>query len=716
MPEAPATVGRYHIERLIAHGGMGSLYLARDPAIDRLVAIKLLRDGFDDAAVRERFAREARSAGRLHHPNIVTVFDVGEHQDRPFIAMEYVSGETLAQLIKRGAIGRLWQKLAILEDICSALHYAHGAAIVHRDIKPANVMVDDTGLVRILDFGIARAEGVGITQAGDLVGTLNYMSPEQLAGEQVDHRTDIYSVGVLAYELVTNQMAFPGTIQTGVLNQILNSGPPAIATLVPDVDPDVPAIIERAMARTPEARYQDLESLRQDLVVVRTRLLETRSDTEETPDPEAETRVYSGGVGSGTQPRSSLRLGSTQPSGARGTAVRSAIQPAVAKRRTAPLVLGVAVASLAVGLAAIWTYNKPPATTPPVHTEATAQTEPPQPAAPVAPPTTSPTPSADPAREARRAELEAQLRDAKVTARQQIAAGERQAALETLRSGLALDATDAELNALIDEQIRVARQAATQAGAAAAKRGQRSSAVFQDAQTRERQAESLMRAGDRVPAIEAFWAATSRYNQVPESPAAGQRATAAPPAPEPAAPPIVPVEPAAVVPGSSTISTAPPPAPKPLPSPVEKRPASPETPPPAAAKPDVAREAKPDTSREPKPDPTAVHEAAIRETLRRYSAAYQSLDSRAVASVMPSLTPDQRRGLERDFANYRSYNVEIRDERIAIDDTAATAIVACQVVRAYVMRDGVAGGHTATSTFHLRRSGSVWTIERLESR
>ena len=301
MPEAPTTVGRYHIERLIAHGGMGSLYLARDPVIDRLVAIKLLREGFDDAAARERFAREARSAGRLHHPNIVTVFDVGEHHDRPFIAMEYVAGETLAQLIKRRAIGRRWQMLVILEDLCAALHYAHSAGIVHRDIKPANVMLDESGLVKILDFGIARAGGIGITQAGDLVGTLNYMSPEQLAGQEVDHRTDIYSVGALAYELVTTQMAFPGTIQTGVLHRILNGSPLPIATLVPGIDPEIPGMIERAMAKAPEARYQDLESLRQDLAAVRTRLLEMSSETE-AEDPEAETRFQSVAVASGAPP------------------------------------------------------------------------------------------------------------------------------------------------------------------------------------------------------------------------------------------------------------------------------------------------------------------------------------------------------------------------------------------------------------------------------
>ena len=354
MTEPPDTVGRYHVERLIAHGGMGSIYLARDPAIDRLVVIKLLKEGFDDAAARERFAREARAAGRLHHPNIVTIFDVGEHENRPFIAMEYVSGETLAQLIRRRAVGRIWEKLGILEELCAGLHYAHCAAIVHRDIKPANVMRDESGLVKILDFGIARGSGAGITRAGDVVGTLNYMAPEQLAGEDVDHRADIYSVGALAYELITNQMAFPGTIQTGVLFRILNSGPVPIESLVPGIDPDITAMIERAMAREPDARYPDLETLRQDLAVVRTRLLETASDLEEATDPNAETRFDSARIASGTQPRPSSRASSTLHQSARAIAARPSGQVIPPPRRTKPMVfLGVACAALAIALVAI---------------------------------------------------------------------------------------------------------------------------------------------------------------------------------------------------------------------------------------------------------------------------------------------------------------------------------------------------------------------------
>ena len=275
MAEIPTVIGRYQIARELAHGGMGSLYLARDPAIDRLVAIKLLREGFEDESLRQRFAREVRATGKLHHPNIVTVFDTGEHDNRPFIAMEYVAGETLASAIHRRAPASIVEKLTILEEVCDALGCAHEAGIIHRDIKPANVMIEDaTGTVKILDFGIAHAGETGLTNAGEMVGTLNYMAPEQISGAMVDQRTDIYAVGVLAYELLSYQRAFAGTMQEGLLARLLHGAPPAIESVVPGIDPQLSAVVARAMAKQSSDRYADMEQLRQELEAVRTRLLE----------------------------------------------------------------------------------------------------------------------------------------------------------------------------------------------------------------------------------------------------------------------------------------------------------------------------------------------------------------------------------------------------------------------------------------------------------
>jgi serine/threonine protein kinase len=693
MTEPPQTVGRYRVERLIAHGGMGSVYLARDPAIDRLVVIKFLKEGFDDTAARERFAREARAAGRLHHPNIVTVFDVGEHEDRPFIAMEYVAGETLAQLVGRRAVRRVWEKLGILEELCAGLHYAHCAAVVHRDVKPANVMVDKSGLVKILDFGIARGGGGGMTGAGDFVGTLNYMSPEQLAGGHVDHRTDVYSVGAVAYELITSQMAFPGTIQTGVLFKILNSGPVPIEALLPEIDPDIPAIVGRAIAKEPDARYPDLETLRQDLAVVRARLFETAPDLEEATDPNAETRFDSARIGSGSQPRPSSRPGSARHPSAGAIAARSSGQVVVPPRRMPLVLLGVALATVTVALVATLTFDRFRTTSPPVRTETNPGQAQPPPASTAGTPRTD----TDPPESVKRSDLEQLVSAAQATASRQLAGGERQGALETLIRGLALDGKDPELNRLLDEMTGAARRTATDARAAAAVRGAspKSSAAFRQAQARQREADTLLGAGDRVRAIRAAWAAAALYNRAPEK--TGPNASFPPrgtvdpvesPVPNTTPPSL---EPLKTIPGAAA------------------RPSSPVPPAPVAPKPAPAT-----VPREPPPDPRAADLSAIRETLRRYTQAYQALDAAAVGRMMPSLTPDQLRDLARDFSNTRRYTVEIRDERIEVE--ARTARVTCQVVRSFEPKNGVAESNTVQSIFHLRRSGSGWTIERLESR
>jgi serine/threonine-protein kinase len=707
MKEPPETVGRYHIEKLIAHGGMGSLYLARDPAIDRRVVIKFLKEGFDDAAARERFALEARAAGRLHHPNIVTVFDVGEHDHHPFIAMEYVSGETLAELIKRRALGRVWEKLAILEDLCAGLHYAHCGGIIHRDIKPANVMRDDFGLVKILDFGIARGGGSGITRDGDIVGTLNYMAPEQLAGDPVDRRADIYSVGAVAYELITDHMAFPGTVQTGVLFKILNAGAVPIESLAPGTDPEITAMIERAMAREPHARYQDLDAMRQDLAVVRTRLLDAASDLEETTDPNAETRLLdSGRITSGKQARPSSRAGSTLHQSARTVSVPPPSgQMAAPPRRSGRLVfLGVAIAALAVALLGTLTVNWLRVDSPPA---GNATRMPAQPQSEPAAPSASPPPPVSPKQPAAvdRSPHEEQLSAARETARRQIVAGDTQRALDTLVRGLALEEKDPELNGLFDELTGAARRTATESRSAAVVRGAnpKSSTAFRDGQAREREANTLLRAGDRVGGIRAAWAAAALYNKAPE----GRPQNAS--APSSPGRPTEPATPSPMQPGSQPVVN--PPAPdsiKAVPAPLDK-PAGAPLPPLTLPKPEA-----PPPPRAPAPDPRAADQSAIRDTLHRYAQAYQSLDGKSVGRMMPSLSPQQLRDLDRDFSNYRSYTVEIRDERIELD--GQTAKVTCQVVRSFETKNGVAGRNTVASVFHLRRSGAGWTIERLESR
>ena len=285
MPSVPSVIGRYQVREHLGQGGMGALYLALDPAIDRLVALKLLR--IDSEEMRARFLREARSVGRLQHPHIVTIYDVGEHEGQPFIAMEYIKGETLAEIVRRRAPLSLARKITLMEDLCDGLDYAHGAGLVHRDIKPANLMItSEAGVLKILDFGIARGSGdSGLTEVGTMMGTPNYMSPEQASGKTVDHRSDIFSVGSVIYEMLVYRQAFPGKDWQVVLPSILERSPEPLTTVDRDLSPRLDAIVGRSLTREPSDRYQDLRTLGSDLAEFRRQLEDAEVETAPTPTP-----------------------------------------------------------------------------------------------------------------------------------------------------------------------------------------------------------------------------------------------------------------------------------------------------------------------------------------------------------------------------------------------------------------------------------------------
>ena len=267
------SIDRYQTVECIGLGGMGAVYLARDPLLDRPVAIKLLPEGFDSDKQRQRFGREARAAARLTHPNIVTVYDVGEHDGRPFIAMEFVPGETLAVHISRQTLP-MERRLRLTEELCDGLEHAHRAGIVHRDIKPANLMLTPDGVLKILDFGIARLVDVqsGLTQVNTFLGSVNYMSPEQFSDQVVDHRSDIFAVGAVFYELLSCKKAFPGTVRAGVMQKILLGAPEPLQRLCPGLDQHIIGIVDRALQKAAQDRYQDLGTMRRDIAAARQRL------------------------------------------------------------------------------------------------------------------------------------------------------------------------------------------------------------------------------------------------------------------------------------------------------------------------------------------------------------------------------------------------------------------------------------------------------------
>jgi eukaryotic-like serine/threonine-protein kinase len=254
-------LGRYQLEREIGRGAMGIVYLGRDTAINRMVAIKAipLASEFSDAELveaRSRFFREAETAGRLNHPNIVTIYDVGEERGLAYIAMEYLKGRHLSDYAKSDSLMEPRKVLEIIGRTADALGFAHKQQVVHRDIKPANLMYDpSTDILKITDFGIARLTGAGSTRTGIVLGTPSFMSPEQLEGRTVTGHSDLFSLGVSLFQLLTGQLPFTADSMTGLMQQIAEAPHPPLRAFRPDLPACVEGVIDRALAKNPDARY-----------------------------------------------------------------------------------------------------------------------------------------------------------------------------------------------------------------------------------------------------------------------------------------------------------------------------------------------------------------------------------------------------------------------------------------------------------------------------
>jgi len=253
-----ATLGKYRIDSVLGKGAMGVVYKAFDPWIERVVALKTIRkELFADGQQQElinRFKNEAQAAGRLQHPNIVMVFDYGEDAESAYIAMEFVEGTPLDTLLEPGRPTAPARVAAWMGDLLQGLDYAHARGVVHRDIKPANLLITSGAQVKISDFGIARIESSTLTQAGAMVGTPSYMSPEQFRGEPVDGRADIFSAGIVLYQLLTGARPFTGPAAT-VMQQIMNEQPGAPSQVLPALGTRFDRVVATAMAKAPAQRY-----------------------------------------------------------------------------------------------------------------------------------------------------------------------------------------------------------------------------------------------------------------------------------------------------------------------------------------------------------------------------------------------------------------------------------------------------------------------------
>ncbi len=271
MIEPGSRIGRFRLERSLGQGAMGNVFLAVDPEIEREIAIKIVRTDLADAdhrdEVQTRFLREAKIAGRLQHPNIVTIYDVGREDGRTFIAMEYVDGRPLSRLLRPDTPLTDAQRFLIARQTAEALCHAHERQVIHRDVKPGNILIRKDGVVKVSDFGIGKLlNGDGdLTRTGMMVGSPSYMSPEQIRGDTLDGRSDIFSLGVVLYEMFTGARPFPGETVTALVYQILHTEPRDPTAVRPDLPPFTADILRKALAKKRDDRYADARALLRDL-------------------------------------------------------------------------------------------------------------------------------------------------------------------------------------------------------------------------------------------------------------------------------------------------------------------------------------------------------------------------------------------------------------------------------------------------------------------
>jgi serine/threonine-protein kinase len=294
-------IGRYIVTGVLGRGAMGTVYRALDPLIERTVALKVLAIDMQtasDSGFRERFFREAKSAGSLNHPNIVTIHDVGECDGTPYIAMEFLPGLTLRESLDSGVVLPVRKIIDVGMLVARGVDYAHQNGVIHRDIKPANIMLARSGTVKIMDFGIAIASDTARTMPDAVLGSPRYMAPEQILNAPVDARTDVFALGVVLYEMLAGKDPFEGSTIPAVMHKVLHVTPPPPTSFNPDVPPALDAIVMRALAKNPQDRFQRAKDLGRALGALRRELksvpargpsLAAANDTAHTPQPPPQT-------------------------------------------------------------------------------------------------------------------------------------------------------------------------------------------------------------------------------------------------------------------------------------------------------------------------------------------------------------------------------------------------------------------------------------------
>jgi serine/threonine protein kinase len=292
---AGKTLGNYKIENLLGKGGMGVVYKAHQISLNRSVALKILPPTLssDDSFVK-RFQREAHAVARLNHPNIIHIYDIGQEEGLHFFSMEYVDGQSLDEIVRKRGSLEAGEAIDIISQAALAIEHAHENGILHRDVKPSNIMIDGKGRVKVMDFGLARSSTdiSRITQFGTILGTLIYMSPEQCLGEEIDQRSDIYSLGVALYEMLAGDAPFTASNEAALIHKIVYDAPPAVQSLNPDIPPGLSAVVARAMAKDRNDRYQSVADFLKDIKNLQTLPIQQPASAGKpsTPKPSAPTR------------------------------------------------------------------------------------------------------------------------------------------------------------------------------------------------------------------------------------------------------------------------------------------------------------------------------------------------------------------------------------------------------------------------------------------
>jgi serine/threonine-protein kinase len=720
------TIGRYQLAERLGQGGMGVVYRAYDPILERVVAVKLIGAIDSRADLRERFFREARAAGQLSHKNIITIHDLGEHEGQPFLAMEFLEGQDLQQRMAGQTPMTLARKLELAIDVCEAIEYAHLHGVIHRDIKPANIFITSSGTTKILDFGLARLITSELTNSNMMMGTLNYMAPEQVRGERADHRSDVFSTGVVLYELLGGRKAFVGDSFAATLYKILQEVPEPLRNIDPDLPPEIVAIVERALEKTRETRYQHMSEMLHDLTAYRQQLMllnspafgHPRADGSRAPSDAPRQSAI------GLSPAEPPAIGNDAPnvphdaptllarpatplpaaaSGSGSSPASLASGPPTVRQpflRRAVIASGF-VAVVLLGAFVMWKFTRD---SPPPSQTAAAQ-----------PISASVAETSDSAARQAAETITRSLSNA----RELFESGRFDEASRAAGEVLAVDPENTEAKRLMDESAGrsqgkgadEARERAARArnAAIAAAAPTLAASAYSAAVSAERDASRLLQRGRPAEAMARFWEASGLFrsaeiaaqteaagrierarvaqaglkatDQAPRD-AAAAPASAKPAPPEPPPPPITP----APATGPPLSSVGPPVL-------------TPAVPPPAAAREAPAAEAAvPPTS-------------GITEVLDRYRAALEGRSLPSLKRLWPSLGGPQEAAILHEFENATRIDVEILNPQITVEGTSATV----RFIRRYQLHtvDRQRLQTETRTTMNLQRIGATWTINQI---